>query len=136
MSRLTSVSSSVATLQVTTADAAGRMKLFVPSLCIKQIWHMLQEPTIVKFVAEASRLHPAWPSTPVPRASDEPAPAEASAPAKGKAHLPAAAAQRNTSKATAPAAAGKGSKAVQALSKGQRPVLGQPAKSVHEVCFC
>ena len=88
----------------------------------------------MKFAAEASRLHPAWPSAPAPCAGDQP-PAAESAPAKGggKAPAPAAAAARSSSKAAAPAAAGKGSKLQQASSKGRRPALGPPAKSVHEV---
>ncbi len=88
----------------------------------------------MKFAAEASRLHPAWPSAPAPCAGDQP-PAEVSASAKGagKAPAPAAAAERNSSKLAAPAAAGKGSKLQQTSPKGRRPALGPPAKSVHEV---
>jgi len=90
----------------------------------------------VKFAAEASRLHPAWPSAAAPCAGDQP-PAEVSAPAKGGGKAPApaaaAAAARSSSKAAAPAAAGKGGKLQQTSSKGRRPALGPPAKSVHEV---
>ena len=88
----------------------------------------------MKFAAEASRLHPAWPSVPAPLARDQPS-TEISSPAVGggKALVPAAAAARSSSNAAAPVAAGKGSKLQQTSSKGQRPALGPPAKSVHEV---